>query len=64
MKVNWINSWNAGNKKEKYHLSFRLGKITVLEIKACLLCDKGCDNKKKNACPRFRFMILNFGFEV
>ena len=58
MKVNWINSWNAGNKKEKYHLSFRLGKITVLEIKACLLCDKGCDNK------RFRIMILNFGFEV
>ena len=46
MKVNWINSWNAGNKKEKYHLSFRLGKITVLEIKACLLCDKGCDNKR------------------
>ena len=58
MKVNWINSWNAGNKKEKYHLSFRLAKITVLEIKACLLSDKGCDIK------RVIFMILNFGFEV
>tara|TARA_Y100000114_G_scaffold59683_1_gene54656 strand:- start:5 stop:193 length:189 start_codon:yes stop_codon:yes gene_type:complete len=62
MKVNWINSWNAGNKKEKYELNFRLGTVTVLEISFCP-CPV-CDNKKKNACPRFRFMILNFGFEV
>lgn len=49
-KVNWINGFASGNKKEKYYLEFRMGKITVLEIKA----EKG----------KFRFMILNFGFEV
>ena len=49
MKVNWINSWNAGNKKEVYELSFRLGTLTILEVSF------GC---------KFRFMILNLGFEV
>ena len=54
--MNWINSWNAGNKKEKYEINFRLGTFTVLEIKLCL-----CDVKK---CNKFRFMICNLGFEL
>jgi hypothetical protein len=49
MKINWINSWKAGNKKEVYELSFRLGTLTILEV--------SFGNK-------FRFMILNLGFEV
>ena len=31
--INWINGYNAGNKKEKYSLTFRLGTFTVLELK-------------------------------
>ena len=49
MKINWINSWNANNKKEKYHLEWRLGTITILEIRYA---------------KKFRFMIFNVGFEV
>ena len=56
--MNWINSWKKGNKKEKYEITFRLGRITVLEIKACLFCDENCTAK------RFRVILLNFGFEV
>jgi len=56
--INWINGFNAGNKKEKYEITFRLGTFTVLEIKACLFCEKGCTSK------RFRVMILNLGFEI
>ena len=56
--MNWINSWAKGNKKEKYEISFRLGRLTVLEIKACLLCDENCTAK------RFRVILLNFGFEA
>ena len=48
--INWINGFNAGNKKEKYSLTFRLGTFTVLEVKV--------DN------DQFRFMIVNFGFEI
>ena len=55
--INWINGFNAGNKKEKYALNFRLGTFTVLEIKACLFCDENCTAK------RFRFMIFNLGLE-
>tara|TARA_B100000700_G_C14867010_1_gene771469 strand:+ start:637 stop:831 length:195 start_codon:yes stop_codon:yes gene_type:complete len=55
--INWINGFNAGNKKEKYTLNFRLGTFTVLEIKACLFCDENCTAK------RFRFMIFNLGLE-
>ena len=55
--VNWINGFNAGNKKEKYSLTFRLGTFTVLEIKDCLFCDENCTAKK------FRFMIFNLGLE-
>ena len=59
--INWINSWKAGNKKEVYELSFRLGTWTMFELMFCP-CWK-CENKKGN-CKRFRFMILNFGFEM
>lgn len=57
--INWINSWNAGNKKEVYKIDFRLGKVTVFEMSFCP-CWK-CENK---SCKRFRFMILNLGFEI
>ena len=49
MKINWINSWRAGNKKELYELSFRIGTLTILEI---------------SFSKKFRFMILNLGFEI
>jgi hypothetical protein len=58
MKIDWINSWNAGNKKEKYEISFRLGTITVFQMRVCLFC------KTEKECKRFRLMVLNFGFEV
>ena len=48
--INWINGFKAGNKKEKYYVEFRLGTFTVLELKW---------EKSK-----FRFMLLNFGFEI
>jgi hypothetical protein len=50
MKIDWINGFDAGNKKEKYYLECRLGTFTVLEIKA----ESG----------KFRVMILNLGFEI
>jgi hypothetical protein len=56
--INWINSWAKGNKKEKYEITFRLGRITVLEVKACLFCEAECKSKK------IRVILLNFGFEV
>ena len=49
MKINWINGFDAGNKKEKYYLEFRLGTFTVLEIKVS---------------NTFRFMVCNLGFEL
>jgi len=49
-KINWINGFDAGNKKEKYYLEFRLGTFTILEMKW---------EKSK-----FRFMLLNLGFEI
>jgi len=48
--IDWINGFDAGNKKEKYSLTFRLGTLTMLELKV--------DSKE------FRFMIINFGFKV
>ena len=57
--MNWINSWKAGNKKEVYELSFRLGTWTVFEFVLC-----PCASCTKKDCARFRFMILNFGFEI
>ena len=57
--INWINSWNAGNKKEVYELSFRLGTWTIFELMFC-----PCWKCEKKSCKRFRFMILNLGFEI
>jgi len=48
--IDWINGFNAGNKKEKYSLTCRLGTFTVLELKV----DK----------TNLRFMIFNFGFVI
>ena len=56
--INWINGFDAGNKKEKYEISLRLGTFTILEIKVCLCSKKDC------SCAKFRFMICNLGFEV
>lgn len=53
--MDWINSWRQGNKKEKYKIEIRFGTFTILELKWCP-CDEGC--------TKFRFMILNLGFEV
>ena len=47
--VNWINGYAAGNKKQKYEITFRLGTFTVLEIRV--------SNK-------LRFMVCNLGFEI
>jgi len=54
--MNWINSWQEGNKKEKYNIEIRLGKITILEMKYC-----ACSEAK---CSKFRLMMLNLGFEL
>ena len=51
--INWINSWKSGNKKNKYSVTFRLGKLTVFEFKVC-----PCKE-----CVNFRVMVLNFGLE-
>ena len=59
--INWINSWKASNKKDRYELALRISTLTVFELMFCP-CWK-CDNKKGN-CKRFRFMVLNFGFEI
>ncbi len=58
MKINWINGFNASNKKEKYKLTFRLGTFTILEIRVCICEKSACE------CSRFRFMICNLGFEL
>ena len=50
MKINWINGFDAGNKKEKYSLTFRLGTFTVFELRV--------DSTK------LRFMVVNLGFEL
>jgi len=54
--MNWINSWQEGNKKEKYNIEIRLGTLTILEMKYC-----ACTEKK---CAKFRMMLFNLGFEV
>ena len=55
--MNWINSWRQGNKKEKYKIELRFGTFTLLELKFCV-CYVPCE------CARFRFIFLNFGFEL
>ena len=58
-KINWINSWAKGNKKEgKVCLAARFGRITLFELKACLFCEESCSSS------RFRLIILNFGIEI
>ena len=34
--IDWINSWKSGNKKNKYSVTIRLGKLTLFEIKIFL----------------------------
>ena len=46
---NYINSWKS-RKSEKWNIEVRLGKITLLHL-----------NLKNN---KFRFMVLNLGFEI
>lgn len=48
--INWINGFDAGNKKEKYSLTLRFGTLTLFELKI----DK----------YQLRFMLLNFGCEI
>lgn len=50
MKINWINGFDAGNKKEKYSLTLRLGTFTLFELKV--------------SATSFRFMIFNLGLEI
>ena len=50
MRINWINGFTAGNKKEKYSLTFRLGTFTMLEIKV--------------ESTQTRIMVTNLGFEI
>tara|TARA_Y100001938_G_scaffold141741_1_gene211985 strand:- start:139 stop:309 length:171 start_codon:yes stop_codon:yes gene_type:complete len=54
-KINWINGFNAGNKKQKYSITCRLGTFTLFELKVCP-CKKECSN--------FRLMICNLGLEI
>jgi hypothetical protein len=65
--VNWINSWKGGNKKNKYSVTVRLGKLTLFEFKYCP-CDrviiKSMRTKKYEKCTKLRFMLLNLGFEL
>jgi hypothetical protein len=66
--INWINSWKGGNKKEKYVIACRLGTLTILELRFYCTDEKQCLCKKKSCkCEtdvKFRFMILNLGFEI
>ena len=49
--MNFINSWKEGNKKNIIDFTLRFGVLTLLELK----CNPG---------KSFRFLILNFGFEI
>lgn len=49
-KINWINSWKSNAKKNKWCLSFRLWKLTLLEFEL----------EEKS----FRLIVLNLGFEI
>ena len=48
--INWINGFDAGNKKEKYSLTLRLGTFTVFELRISSAC--------------IRLMICNLGLEA
>ena len=65
--IDWINSWKSGNKKNKYSVTIRLGKLTVFELKICpcnKVIIKSMRTKKYEKCSKFRFMILNLGFQL
>ena len=47
--INWINGFDAGNKKEKYSLTLRFGTLTLFEL------------KNRQNC-RYRLMVVNLGF--
>jgi len=49
--MNWINSWREGNKKNIVDITLRFGYFTLLEI-------------NWNPGVSFRFLVLNFGFEI
>jgi hypothetical protein len=49
--MNWINSWREGNKKNIIEITHRVGYFTLIQI-------------KWNPGVKFRFMLLNFGFEI
>ena len=55
-KIDWINGFRAGNKKELYCLCCRLGTFTLFELEYCPCSKKGCS--------KVRFMICNMGFEI
>jgi len=57
--IDWINSWRSGNKKEIYEIKFRLGMLTIFQLKFCF-----CRTCVSKSCKRFRFILLNFGFEI
>ena len=48
--ANYINSWKS-RKSEKWNIEVRLGRLTLLQL-----------NYNANQ-SKFRFMILNIGFE-
>tara|TARA_R110002110_G_scaffold395385_2_gene609945 strand:- start:407 stop:562 length:156 start_codon:yes stop_codon:yes gene_type:complete len=48
--INWINGFDAGNKKEKYSLTLRFGTLTLLEIKVSAI--------------GIRLMVINLGLEI
>lgn len=50
MKVNWINSWKRGNKKQKLHIAVRVGRIIVLDL-------------HYKPGKEFRFLIFNYGVQ-
>jgi len=50
-KMNWINSWKKGNKKDKFEATIRFGRITVLEL-------------YYNPGREFKFLIFNFGVQL
>lgn len=48
--INWINGFDAGNKKEKYSLTLRFGTLTLFEIKVSYM--------------GLRLMVINLGLEI
>ena len=49
--MNFINSWKEGNKKNIIDITLRFGTLTLFQL-------------VWNPGVSFRFILLNFGFEV